>query len=229
MKNTIKSIIRRFIKPRYHKLDIKLKYKLFGADEASFPLITSELDQDSLIYSFGIGEDISFETEALKEFSCTIHGFDPTPKSIEWLSSQELPENFHVHQIGIGGSDGEVVFYPPENNNYVSYSISPAKNSDTRKAVHSNVMRLGTIIESLGTNLPDVVRMNVEGFEYDAVEEIVKSGLRPKQLIVEFHHGLYNISGDKTISTVRKITDAGYKIFYISDHGRDYGFYHMPE
>ena len=40
------------------------------------------INEKSIIYSFGIGEDISFDLSLIKEFDCNVFGFDFTPKSI---------------------------------------------------------------------------------------------------------------------------------------------------
>ena len=49
------------------------------------------------IYSFGIGEDISFDTELIGLYSCIVHGFDPTPRSINWIHFNTTPNKFIFH------------------------------------------------------------------------------------------------------------------------------------
>jgi hypothetical protein len=73
-----------------------------------------------LVYSFGIGEEISFDKNMINEYNAKVFGFDPTPKSIKRINEQELPENFIFTPIGIADHDGEEEWFLPENPNHVS-------------------------------------------------------------------------------------------------------------
>jgi hypothetical protein len=73
------------------------------------------LGPDSVVYCAGIGEDISFDLGLIARFGVTVHAFDPTPKSIEWLRSQALPAKLVVHDYGIAPRDGRLTFYTHEN------------------------------------------------------------------------------------------------------------------
>ncbi len=223
MRNLLRDVARRILRPPLHKPDVDFSYELLGHKYAGFPVLR-DTTPGSLVYSFGMGVDISFELAAIDRFRCVVHGFDPTPKSIEWLESQELPSGFQFHKIGIGGQDAEVEFFPPDNPDHVSYSINPHHVGEANTMVKSPVMRLESIIDKLETGVPEIVRMNVEGFEYPFVENFVQSSIRPRQLVIEFHHRMYGIKKHATLEAVKKLRDVGYQIFYTSNHGRDYGF-----
>jgi hypothetical protein len=46
---------------------------------------TNILHKDSICYCFGAGEDISFDLDLIKLFSCNAYSFDPTPRSIKHI------------------------------------------------------------------------------------------------------------------------------------------------
>ena len=48
----------------------------------------------------------------IKEYGMHVHGFDPTPKSIEFLENSTLPDQFTLHKFGISNLDGTQVFHP---------------------------------------------------------------------------------------------------------------------
>jgi hypothetical protein len=48
--------------------------------------------------------------------------------------------------------------------------------------------------------------------------------LRPRQLLAEFHHGLYGITKVQTQSALKKLNALDYRIFSISPTGREYSF-----
>ncbi|HEX3777949.1 MAG TPA: hypothetical protein VHV51_25955 [Polyangiaceae bacterium] len=55
------------------------------------------LDQDAVVYSFGVACDVSFDQALIAARGVTVHAFDPTPRSIEWVKTQVLPERFLFH------------------------------------------------------------------------------------------------------------------------------------
>ena len=66
------------------------------------------LDQNSVVYSLGVGDSIIFDLKIIKNCGSTVHAFDPTPFSVEWIKSQALPRQFVFHQWAIADSDGVI-------------------------------------------------------------------------------------------------------------------------
>lgn len=219
----IRSLIRRFRHNPLHSVDVTASFRFIGTEYGGWPLL-DVTPQGSLLLSFGVGEDISFDLGAIKEFDCTVHGFDPTPKSIEWIKRQSVPRGFHFHALGLADRDGVVDFYPPENEQHVSFSAEPASSSQQAQPFKGEVRRLATILERLCLAEPYILKMDIEGFEYDVIEDIVNSGIRPRQWLVEFHHGRGDQGRAKTMKAVTKLQSCGYKIFFVSSTGREYGF-----
>ncbi len=86
-----------------------------GHEAASWCVCPRDLSASSIVYSFGVGEDISFDVALIHQFGLRVHAFDPTPQSIEWLRGQTLLPEFIFHAYGVAGFDGSCVFMPPEN------------------------------------------------------------------------------------------------------------------
>ncbi|MBI5405857.1 hypothetical protein HY972_02375 [Candidatus Kaiserbacteria bacterium] len=72
---------------------------------------TAGLDKDSVVYSFGIGHDASWDEMMIRRFGCAVQAFDMTPSSIEWIASQTLPPQFKFHPYGLCHYDGEAPFH----------------------------------------------------------------------------------------------------------------------
>jgi len=45
-------------------------------------------------------------------------------------------------------------------------------------------------------------------------------------LCIEFHHRMYSIPNQTTIDAVDRLRAAGYRLFYVSPSGQEYGFAH---
>ncbi|WFL78715.1 FkbM family methyltransferase [Altererythrobacter arenosus] len=189
----------------------------------------NDTEENAIVYSFGIGEDISFDLAAIEAFRCRIHGFDPTPRCRTWIEQQSLSENFIFHPVGLAGEEGEIEFFAPENDAHVSYSAQPAPKSNVALKIVAPVKRLDDLIAENGSGPPQILKMDIEGFEYDVIEDILRGEFRPRQWLVEFHHRMYGIPTERTINAVSRIREAGYKLFYVSPGGHEYGFVYMPE
>ncbi len=54
-----------------------------GNSYGGFEVAAGKLDKEGVIvYSFGIGEDLSFSDDIIKRFDARVYAYDPTPKSI---------------------------------------------------------------------------------------------------------------------------------------------------
>lgn len=201
-----------------------MAYDVLGTSYGGWPLL-ADTPRNPLIYSVGVGEDISFDLAAIAKYDAIVHAFDPTPRSQRWIEQQTLSPNFHFHGVGLAAVDGTARFYAPERSEHVSYSSQPAKGSLPDEMVDAPVLTLTSLIARVATPVPDVLKMDIEGFEYDVIESILLSDVRPAQLLVEFHHRMYGIPTEKTQNTVSALEHAGYRLFYVSEGGHEYGFF----
>ena len=66
--------------------------------------------------------------------------------------------------------------------------------------------------------------MDIEGAEYEVLDDLLASPLKPTQLLVEFHHHFPGIELEKTADLIGRLRADGYRIFAISDAGREVSF-----
>lgn len=205
------------------KPDFVCAKERFGSEYGGWDVITTSIDTRSVVYSFGVGEDVSFDTALIEKFSLTIHAFDPTPKSIEWVKRQRFSERFVMHDYGIAAFDGDTSFNPPENPEHVSYTLLD-RLSTKAKAISVPVKRLKTIMKELGHDHIDVLKLDIEGAEYDVIKDISKSGIRPRQILVEFHHRFPGVGIKRTKDAIEGLRFMGYQLFSVSAANEEYCF-----
>ncbi len=201
----------RFAPPR---LQITRCVERFGSEYGGYWLDASMIDSGAVVYSLGIGEDISFDLSLIERFGVDVQAFDPTPKVKKWLAAQSLPRQFHFREVGIAGHDGEETFYLPPRENWVSHSVMQARQYG-RASLRFPVMRLSTAMQLLGHRRIDVLKMDIEGAEYAVIEEIVGERIPLKQLLVEFHHRLSSVGTRKTRLALAQLENYGMKISYV--------------
>lgn len=185
------------------------------------------LTASSVVYSFGVGNDISFDLAIIERFGVSVHAFDPTPKCMQWIRSQKLPPEFVFHEQGLADYDGVARFVLPRADN-VSYAItgrsSPATGADI---VECQVRKLATFCRELGHDHIDILKMDIEGAEYAAVPDILASGIPVGQLLVEVHHAIGDRpSLQQSRTVIESLRHAGYRIFDVSPAGFEYSFIH---
>lgn len=210
-------------KERFFANDVILKRKMIGTEYGSFCICPEKISPGSIVYSFGVGQDISFDLALIKKYGCIIFAFDPTPKSIDWIKQQTLPENFNFYPLAIANYDGKAQFFPPKNPNFVSHTLIRRSETSYRSII-VDVRRLSTIMKLLGHQSIDLLKMDIEGAEYFVIPDIEKSNIEIRQICLEFHHnsgrctlfhhnsGRYTIQN--TIESLKCLNKMGFKLFY---------------
>lgn len=199
----------------------------FGNRFTDWTFCPEFLDKDSVIYSFGVGEDLSFDLQLISHFKLHIHAFDPSPGSIHWVGQQgDLPEEIHFHPYGLAGKDGNLIFSEPVDPGIHSLRISQPGMQPADGPVTHNlpVHRLPTILRKLEHNRIDILKMDIEGAEYEVIEDIISSPVPIDQVLIEFHHRFENIGVLKTKQAISRMNEAGYGIFNVSASGEEISF-----
>src|SRR5437899_12167977 len=70
---------------------IKCDRRMLGNDGACWYVCPQDLSASSVVYSMGVGEDISFYLDLIQRFGLQVHAFDPTPRSSKLLHTQSVP------------------------------------------------------------------------------------------------------------------------------------------
>jgi FkbM family methyltransferase len=205
---------------------IKCGRSMLGNDGASWCVCPADLSRSSVVYSMGVGEDISFDLALIERFGLQVHAFDPTPRSIEWLRKQTVPPEFAFHAFGVADFDGNCAFLPPENPAHVSHTM--VKRHSSRPAIEVPVHRLGTIMNILGHQQINLLKMDIEGAEYGVLADMLACRIPVQQLLVEFHHRWPHLGFAKTKQAIQALNAAGYLIFSVSPSGEEYGFCGPP-
>jgi len=197
----------------------KVKYEIHGSDYGGWPAVDDVFELNPVVYSFGVGDDITYDLSIIKKYSLNVYAFDPTPKSCEWIEKQSIPDELHFYNYGISDYDGEENFIAPENDSFVSYSAVKSG-----EGISLKVKKLSTVMKELNHNTVDVLKMDIEGGEYKVVDDFINENIKPKILLIEFHHRFPEVGLNKTKDTIAFLKSQGYCIFYVSANGEEVGF-----
>jgi FkbM family methyltransferase len=203
--------------------DVLVPTERLGSDYGGWRVLPGPLTSASVIYCFGVGEDISFDTALIDRFDAHVHAFDPTPRAIAWVQ-ERAPAGFTMHAFGLADFDGEATFSPPSRTGDVSHSIAAGTSSN---GPQFPVRRLATIMRDLDHDHIDLLKMDIEGAEYAVIDDLCRGTVRPQQLLVEFHHRFANIGLEPTRRAVDRLRSVGYELVAISPTKEELSFAYL--
>ena len=185
----------------------------------------SAFDEHPVVYSFGISDDIEFEVALLSVIPSNIHVFDPTPTTEEYLStvSPDLRNRLIYDPVALGAKSGKSSYlgeFDAAGKLVYLYSSRPTKmlaEGNTVKDVEIEFRSLEKLMEQNGHKSLALLKIDIEGHEYDVLESLLKSGLDVKQLAVEFHYRFAGHGLLETRSLLRRLCkEMGYEIRFVS-------------
>jgi len=201
---------------------------VYGATDIGWGVATDYLRPGDIVYSFGVGDSVLFDLGVIEKNKAIVHAFDPTPRCLDWIGQQDLPEDFHFHPYGLADHDGEISFLPPRKAKSFHYTpVQRYRFQDQSTAVTGEVKCLRTIMQELGHTHIHLLKMDIEGGEYDVLDDILDAGILADQLLVEFHHAFATIPFAQTLRIGRRLVEAGYHPFYMSDRTYEVSYLHQ--
>lgn len=197
-----------------------------------------QLSENSLIYSIGVGEDISFDLLIQDKYNSNIVLIDPTKrakkhyeeikeyyKTNEWIFSGDIQKDYGdniknlnidfskitYNEIGVWDEKTELKFYKQINKNYVSQSL--IKGMFTNEYDIVKVDTLKNIMEKNNHTEIDLLKMDIEGAEIKVLNDMLNNNIFPEYLCIEFD--LYLKGKDrlgKTKNLINRLLSNNYKI-----------------
>ena len=195
---------------------------LYGGDHG-WVVDESLLNRESVIYSVGVGSNIDFDVELINSFGATVHAFDPTPRSIEWVKNQKLPKHFIFHPFGLSAENGHMDFFPPAKASSTHFSPID-RYGDTNNIVKAPVKDIDTIASELNHKEIDLLKMDIEGAEYEVIEALPKNRVAINQILIEFHHMYKGVPISKTVDAISTLSNLGFELFNISQRTYEFSF-----
>jgi len=184
-----------------------------------------------VVYGVGAGEDISWDIGMRDEYGASVVIIDPTEKAKRHVESVLLTNPNKNDKIkflpqGLSNKDGEIIFALPENPNHVSMRSVDLKTDGTEKTVSAPVRTLQSFMNELGHDYLDVLKIDIEGSEYDVLETLMEQDFMPfTQLLVEYHDRfLKGKAKMRHQQLLKKLKQAGFVQLWSQNHGQERGY-----
>jgi len=201
-----------YIKKDFGTIERTRWYKDKGDDNLR---LNYNLNKNSIIFDIG-GYLGDFTEKISKKFESKIYLFEPNLEFYEkCLNKFKNNKNIKCFGFGLGKTNGE--FYLSDNKE----ASSTVRILDKNKTKKIKIKKVSDIIEELKINKIDLMKINIEGGEYDLLFFLIEKDLisRINNLQIQFHSFVPNAKNnrEKIINLLKKT------------HKNDWSYYFMWE
>ncbi len=158
-----------------------------GSSYGGWTIPGEPVDPSWICYSVGAGGDISFDLELIRRYNATVRAIEAVAEYVESATRQAGDEpRFTARQAAIVTSDGPVrmqVTHDPQ-----SRSVSSAGLYESRSFIELPGRTLPSLMAELGDERIDLLKLDIEGGEYDVLPTLDLRALGVKVFAVQLHH-----------------------------------------
>ena len=197
-----------------------------------------DLNEDSVVYSGGVGEDVSFDLLLQDKYKCTVVMIDPTEKSK--IHYQELKQYYKINKwkftgdiqkdyygllyplkpnfekikyldIGLWDKKTTLEFYKQTNPNYCSQTFIRDMFGEDYDEVPVDTIK--NIMLKLDHKQIDLLKLDIEGSEVRTLNKMLDDNIHPRYICVEFDLLIKRKdTNGKTQKLADRLISLGYKI-----------------
>ena len=177
---------------------------------------------DSVVVDVGCADDPDFSIHMIGKYGLKAFGIDPTKKHEQSLVKleQQYEGNFKHVPVAVSAREGTITFHESVEN--MSGSVLTDHTNIMRDEVNSydvESVTLKSLVDRIDTSNVELIKLDIEGAEYDLLKEVKKEDLAPfKQIYIEFHHHCTKHTIEETMQIVQLIESFGYTSFSLDDH-----------
>ena len=142
-----------------------------------------DLGPDSLVLDVG-GYEGQWASDIVARYGCQVHVFEPVPEYAGRIERRFARNPLvTVHQAGLAEEEGAALLSVSDD------ASSHVGGGAGGEQVEVRLMGVEEFLEGLGRERVDLMKLNIEGAEYDLIGKLIDSGLveRVLDLQVQFH------------------------------------------
>lgn len=227
--NLARKQLKRFLY-RFYGGSASIDLETLGSDD-TWTLSLQSLNSKSNILCAGVGRMISFELELCDRIGCGILLLDPSPTGAYTIGKIEKANPGKLNgieflNIGLAGRDEKRGFESPMSQKEGSFQMK-LENSGLDDEFQFPCRSLASIMAERGWDEIDFLKMDIEGFEYEVIDEILDRSIDVRQICVEFHTDrAFQVKQTQfdLHRYLRRMRKAGYLVTHVN--GRDHSFVH---
>jgi FkbM family methyltransferase len=136
---------------------------------------------------------------------------DPTPRAVSYVEAvAPTSDRFAFVPVGLWDTATELRFYFPRDPALVASSVLNLQRSSEYFTAKVNTLR--KLMDELGDNHIDVLKVDIEGAEHRVIESFITDGVRPVVVCVEFDQP---VPVRTVLRSIRLLQQSGYRLVRI--------------
>jgi FkbM family methyltransferase len=145
------------------------------------------IDPSWTCYLAGAGGDVTLDLELVRRYGVTARSFDPVLDYVERAAHDGRDEpRFSAHHVAIAGADGPIRMQITHD--VRSGSLSAAGLYDSHSYIEVPGRSLPSLMTELDDGRIDLLKLDVEGSEYELFPKLDLDSLGVKVFAVQLHH-----------------------------------------
>lgn len=218
---------------RWREWRLPRGYARLGTRYGGWWIDTRSVGQPALLVDAGLGEDISFPAAFLQRFAGSrVVGVEPNPRSLAYCRAHR-PAGLEILERAFWtAAETTLTFHLPRAPDALPKGADGVSGSlvGTHEYVEGGetltvrTVDLAAVLAHAGRQECDVLKLDIEGAEYEVLQQLCASGeiRRARQVLIEFHHRVTHHDFAETESIAARIAGCGFRL--IHTEGRNYIF-----
>jgi FkbM family methyltransferase len=183
-----------------------------------------KINNESIIYTFGVGTSISFEEKISKKFNCKVYCYDPTSIAKNFMHSHIFDKNkIKFLDYGLWIKDEKIKFYHQDikNTSFKGGSITNLFKNQSYDLLQC--YKLKTLMKQNNHQSIDILKLDIEGAAIRVLHDVIDSNIWPNQIIAEFEYaqgdkineGEFNKWSLELNNLLKQFRNKNYKIYHL--------------
>ena len=225
--------LKRSLGRRWREWRLPRGYQRLGTRYGGWWIDSRAMGPQPLLIDCGLGEDISFPAAFLQRFAgARVIGVDPNPRSLAYCRAR-CPAGMEILPNALWTRAGETLaFHMPRSQDKLPQGADGVSGSLDRshqyveggERIEIQTVDLDSLLSRAGRTECDVLKLDIEGAEYELLDALIASGRirAARQVLIEFHHGVTGHSLADTQRIVTQLGAAGLRLMHVES--RNYIF-----
>jgi FkbM family methyltransferase len=146
-------------------------------------LVDVDIDRDSVVLDVGAFNG-DWSQKLWDRYQPTIYGFEPAPSGYQSMAKRFYGnEKVNAYEFGLGGSDSTASLALKGPGSSIYDEAGRFGSVDVR------IRDVADVLDELGLDQLDLVKINIEGGEYDLLDRLAETGWlsRIRLVLIQFH------------------------------------------
>lgn len=158
-----------------------------GTDYGGWNIPVGSVGAGQICYCVGAGGDVSFDLELIRRYGATVRAVDPVKAYAEAALEDAAGEpRFTFRQAAVATHDGPIRMQTHHESG--SRSLSAAGLYETDEWVEVDGRTIPSLMQEFGDDHIDLLKMDMEGSEYEVVPTLDLPALGVRVFGIELHH-----------------------------------------